>query len=397
MNNTKIDNAYKILKEVVFTTPLINYSSLFDFNAYFKFENLQKTGSFKLRGAYNKIAQLSENDKKKGIICASAGNHAQGVGYAAQKLKIDATIVMPKIAPLAKIEATRSYGVNVVLYGNNFDECYEYAQKLKKENDFIFIEPFNDEEIIAGQGTIAMEILEQLNDFNCILVPIGGGGLISGIAKVIKEKSPKTKVIGVQAKNAASMHNSIKNHNIVELNSCDTFADGIAVKKVGTLTYNICKELVDDIILVDEKEINHAILYALEKLNVVVEGAGAVGLAALLSNKLLFKKDDTVVTILSGGNIDSTLLGTLIENGLKNDNRRITFGTVVADKPGQLNKLLTILTNNQANIINVMHDRYHPKSTARTCFVEITIDTIDHHHIDEIIQTLIDNGYDYII
>lgn len=397
MNNTKIDIAYDILKKVVVNTPLVNYSSFFDYNAYFKLENLQKTGSFKLRGAYNKIYQLSDSDKKKGIICASAGNHAQGVAFSAAQQNIQATIVMPKMAPIAKIQATKAYGVKVILYGNNFDECYQYAKTLQKQNDFIFIEPFDDEDVIAGQATIAIEIINELSKFDYILVPIGGGGLISGIATIIKEKLPKTKIIGVQAKNAASMHDSIRNHQIVELESSDTFADGIAVKKAGSLTYELCKKYVDDIILVNEVEINHAVLFAIEKFNVVIEGAAAVGLAALLSNKLKIKSDETVVTILSGGNIDSTLLGTLIENGLKNDNRRITFGTVISDKPGQLNKLLTILNDKQANLINVMHDRYHPKSSAKTCFVELTIDTIDQNHIDEIIQTLISQGYDYLI
>ncbi len=276
-------------ESVLFKTPILDHSNYFDFTLYNKLENLQRTGSFKIRGAYNRIYNLSESEKRQGVICASAGNHAQGVAFAASQLGIKATVVMAKIAPLAKIDATRGYGAEVILHGDNFDEAYQYAKELRDKNNSIFIEPYNDYQVMAGQGTIALEILKEIKDFDYIFVPIGGGGLISGIAYTIKSINPNIKVIGVQANNASSMYESINHKQIISTKSSNTFADGIAVKKVGELTYDICQKYVDRIVLVNEEEINQAVLFAIEKLHLVVEGAGAVGLAALLNNKLPLK------------------------------------------------------------------------------------------------------------
>lgn len=397
LNISAILAAKQRLEPVVFKTPLVDHSAFFPFQLYSKLENLQKTGAFKIRGAYNKIAQLSEEEKNKGIICASAGNHAQGVAYSAKLLGIDATVVMPRYAPLAKIEASREYRVKVILHGDSFEEAYAYAQQLQKENSQIFIEPYNDYEVIAGQATIALEILEKLEAFDYILVPIGGGGLLAGIAYTIKQFKPDVKVIGIEAANASTMYESIHHDKIIAADKVDTFADGIAVRQVGQIPFKICKTTVDQVITVNETEINKAVLFALEKFHLVVEGAGAVGLAALLADKLHLKPQDKVVNIISGGNIDITLLTTLIDRGLRQCDRKITFGTRIQDKPGSLNKLLELLAEKQANIITVNHDRYHHNTSAMTCYVEITIDTFDAIHQADIFETLRLKNYDYRI
>ncbi len=397
LNLKLIEKAYHDCKHVFNKTPLIKNDKLFNFTLYNKLENLQITGSFKVRGAYNKILNLSEQEKEVGVICASAGNHAQGVALAASQLGIRATIIMPKIAPLAKIEATKSYGVEVILYGDNFDEAYNFAKQLQIEQSKTFIEPYDDYLVMAGQGTIGLEILEELDEIDYIFVPIGGGGLASGLSCLIKSLKPTTKIVGVQACKASSMFESINHNKIIATKKSDTIADGIAVKKVGDLTFSECQKYLDEIVLVNEKEINHAILFALEKLNLTVEGAGSVGLAAILANKIDIKKDQKVVNIISGGNIDITLISTLIDTGLRNDYRRITFGTILSDKPGALSKLLELLSNQQANIIGVVHDRYHHNPSAKTCYVEVTIDTFHQQHINDIFELLSHNNYDYRI
>lgn len=390
-----IKAAQENCSSIVFHTPLLDHSSYFDFTLYNKLENLQKTGSFKIRGAFNKISQLSTVEKSNGIICASAGNHAQGVAFVANYLGIKAKIIMPKNAPLAKIDATRHFGGEIILYGNNFDEAYQYAKSQQLLDNSTFIEPYNDYQVITGQATIALEIFEKIANFDYIFVPVGGGGLISGIAYTCKKINPKIKVIGVQANNASSMYESLRHHRIISTKSSDTFADGIAVKKVGEITYDLCEKYVDRIVLVNEDEINQAVLFGLEKLHLMIEGAGAVGLAALLNKKIPLKSTDKVINIVSGGNIDITLASTLIESGLRHDSRRITFGTVIADKPGSLNKLLELLADKQANINSVIHDRYHHNTSAKTCYVEITIDTYDENHLAAIFEMLHNNGFDF--
>jgi threonine dehydratase len=395
----KLDNVYeakRVLEGVSVITPLIDHSALMTFELYNKLENMQLTGSFKIRGAYNKIVHLSDEQKECGIICASAGNHAQGVAFSAKSLGIKATIVMPKYAPLAKIEATRSYGVEIILYGDNFDEAYHYAQTIANDRQLTFIEPYNDDEVIAGQATIALEISQQLKDIDIVVVPIGGGGLASGIAYTIKQLSPTTMVIGVQAASASSMYESIRNHKIIRTDSAETIADGIAVKCVGSVTYEHCRDYLDEVVLVSEQQINQAIIFAMEKLHILVEGAGAVGLAALLAGKIN-TTNKRIVNIISGGNIDITLFANLIDAGLRYSSRRITIGTIIPDKPGHLTCLLQLLSDHQVNVIDIKHDRYHHNISPKTCYVELTIDTFNNAHIQEILKALENNNYQFRI
>jgi len=303
---------------------------------------------------------------------------------------------MPQYAPLAKIEATRSYGVEIILFGESFDDAYQYAHQLAKQRGLTFIEPYNDDEVIAGQATVALEITQQCSNIDVVVVPIGGGGLASGIAYTIKQISPTTKVIGVQAANASSMYESIRNTKVIKTDSADTIADGIAVKCVGTLTYEHCRDYLDEVVLVSEQQINQAILFAIEKLHILVEGAGAVGLAALLSGKIDVK-NQRIVNIISGGNIDITLFANLIDAGLRYSSRRITIGTTIPDKPGHLNRLLQLMADRQVNIVEIRHDRYPHNASPKTCYVELTIDTFNNAHIQEILKMLESNHYQYRI
>ena len=338
MNNLltfdKLYQAREVLKDVVRTTPINDTSRLADdFELYVKMESLQKTGSFKIRGAYFKIYNLSTEEKECGIIAASAGNHAQGVAYTAKKLGIKATIVMPKDAPLQKINNTSSYGANVILYGNTFQEAYNYAIEFAKENSLTFIEPYDDIDVIAGQGTIGLEILDQCPEVDVIFVPVGGGGLAAGIAYAVKTLKPCCKVYGVEAKNVNSMKKSIENKELTAISNPKTIADGIAVSKVGSLTYDICKNYLDGIIEVEDELTSVAILKLLEKSKIVSEGAGAISVAAALSNQIDLK-GKKVVSVLSGGNIDVTLLSRLIDVALRNLGRKVEISTTIPDKPG---------------------------------------------------------------
>ena len=338
---TNIADVYRASKQldgVARKTSLIEseyFSELSANTVLIKPENLQKTGSFKLRGAYNCISQLTEEQKKKGIITASAGNHAQGVAYAARELGVHAVICMPATTPILKVEATRSYGVEVVLHGDTFDDAAAKAQELKDEHGYVYIHPFNDLEVLLGQGTTAMEIIDDCKDVDCILVPIGGGGLISGVAFAIKSLNPKIKVYGVQAAGAPSMFKSVQDGKIGKLESVSTIADGIAVKAPGENTFRIVSEYVDDIVTVTDDEISAAILALMEQQKLVTEGAGAVPVAAVMFNKIPVK-GKKVVCLLSGGNIDVTILSRVIKRGLLMTGRNCTLNIELIDKPGQL-------------------------------------------------------------
>lgn len=386
-----IKEAQQILDGVTAKTPLVKADKLAE-NVWIKAENLQSTGAFKLRGAYYKLSKLTQEERARGVIAASAGNHAQGVAYACREMGIKGTIVMPKTAPLSKIEATRSYGVNVELQGDTFNDAYKFAQDLQKSSGAVFIEPFNDEYVMAGQGTIGLEILEKMEDVDVVMVPVGGGGLISGIAYAIKAVKPNCKVIGVQSANVPSMKLSLEKGEIIELDSAATIADGIAVKTPGTLTFEMCNKYVDEVVTVTEEEIAAAILLLLEKMKMVAEGAGATAVAAAMFHKvdLTNKK---CVCVLSGGNIDVTFLSKIIDLGLMKTGRRSKIEMNVIDKPGNLSKVIQLIGDAGANIIAVSHDRVQNEILTHKCEVSIVMETNDHEHIQKVITLLKENGY----
>lgn len=391
MDINKIMDAKSVLENIISKTPLVHASKLHE-NLWIKAENLQGTGAFKLRGAYYKLSRLTNVEKEQGVIAASAGNHAQGVAYACMKMGIKGTIVMPKNAPLSKIEATRSYGVQVELQGDTFDDAYTYAKALQKKSGAIFIEPFNDEDVIAGQGTIGLEIIEKMPDVDCVLVPIGGGGLISGIAYAIKQQHPNCKVIGVQSAQAPSMRDSLEKHQIIKLTSASTIADGIAVKSPGTLTYELCSRYVDEIVTVSEEEIATAILLLLEKMKMVAEGAGAVSIAAALFHKVDIDHN-RCVALLSGGNIDVNLLSKIIDIGLMKSGRKAVINMNVMDKPGNLSCMIELIARTGANIISINHNRIQNGILFNQCRVGVVIETNDLDHIQQVMQLLEEHGY----
>ena len=333
-----IRKAQDTIKDIVKRTDILEstkLSLLTNANIYYKCENLQKTGSFKVRGACNKIANLTEEEKSKGVIASSAGNHAQGVALGAKMNNIEATIVMPSTAPLAKVTATKSYGANVVLEGLVYDDAYAKAVEIQKETGATFLHPFNDKYVIAGQGTIGLEIFEQMNNkVDTILCPIGGGGIIAGIATAAKALNPNVKIVGVQTANIPSMYESMKSGKVTTAFKSTSIADGISVKTVGELTFNIAKDLIDEVVLVQEDEIAEAVLFLMENQKVVAEGSGAVTTAAILTGKYKPKENENVVLIISGGNIDVNTLNRIVVKGLINSGRRFSFVTEIKDKPG---------------------------------------------------------------
>ncbi|MDE5852811.1 MAG: threonine ammonia-lyase, partial [Oscillospiraceae bacterium] len=338
-------------------TDMIEASALSSKNKiYLKTENLQRTGSFKIRGAYCKISKLTDEEKSKGVIACSAGNHAQGVALAAEHEGISSIICLPDIAPISKIEATKKYGANIVRVNGVYDDAYNRALEIQQQTGRTFIHPFDDIEIIAGQGTVGLEIFEQLPEIDAVVVPIGGGGLISGIAYTLKNLKPEIKVYGVQASGAPSMYNSIKNKEISELSSVSTIADGIAVKKPGIFTYDICTKYVDDIFIVSDDEISTAILTLIEKQKIISEGAGAVAIAAVLFDKIPLKNKN-VVCLVSGGNIDVTILSRVINRGLLKAGRTANLKIALTDRPGQLRDVSRIIANLNANVISIYHNR----------------------------------------
>ena len=391
-----IDNVYRAnyaLKSVIRQTDIIRAPKLAkDTELYLKTENLQITGSFKVRGAYYKMSKLSEAEKAKGVVACSAGNHAQGVALAAQKNGIKATICLPDGAPISKIEATKSYGAEVCLVEGVYDDAYNKALELRDSEGLTFIHPFNDEDVIAGQGTIALELIEQLPDMDAVIVPIGGGGLISGIAYTLKTLKPHVKVYGVQAAGAPSMYKSIKDGQIEELPSVSTIADGIAVKKPGDLTYDICSKYVDEIVTVTDDEISAAILALMEKHKLVTEGAGAIAVAAAMFDKLDIK-DKKTVCLLSGGNIDVTILSRVIKRGLLMSGRTAQLMIELADKPGQLKNVSRIIADLGGNVISVHHERANEGSDVTGCYLRIMLETRNYDHIYEIKKALTDFGF----
>ena len=389
-----IRKAQDTIKDIVKRTDILEstkLSLLTNANIYYKCENLQKTGSFKVRGACNKIANLTEEEKSKGVIASSAGNHAQGVALGAKMNNIEATIVMPSTAPLAKVTATKSYGANVVLEGLVYDDAYAKAVEIQKETGATFLHPFNDKYVIAGQGTIGLEIFEQMNNkVDTILCPIGGGGIIAGIATAAKALNPNVKIVGVQTANIPSMYESMKSGKVTTAFKSTSIADGISVKTVGELTFNIAKDLIDEVVLVQEDEIAEAVLFLMENQKVVAEGSGAVTTAAILTGKYKPKENENVVLIISGGNIDVNTLNRIVVKGLINSGRRFSFITEIKDKPGGLAELTRILSNLDANIITA---NLSSTKAIGELSAQMTMETFDHEHIEKIKKAVSEAGF----
>lgn len=381
------------LNTVITKTKLI-YSNIFSNetgnDVYIKPENLQRTGAFKIRGAYNKIAKLTEEEKKRGVIAASAGNHAQGVALAAQKLGIKAVIVMPKHTPLIKVEATKRYGADVILTGEVYDEAYEYARKLQEKEGYTFVHPFDDEDVIEGQGTIALEVLDELPNADIILVPIGGGGLISGIASAAKLKNPLIKIIGVEPEGAASALEARKNKHVVELSEANTIADGTAVKKIGEITFDYIEKYVDDIVTVSDYELMAAFLILVEKHKIVAENSGILSVAGL---KKLNVKGKKIISIISGGNIDVLTISSMINKGLIARGRIFTFAVDLPDKPGQLVAVSQILSKQNANVIRLEHNQFKNLDRFHEVELQVTVETNGEEHINKITEEFKKRGY----
>jgi threonine dehydratase len=357
---------------------------------YIKPENLQITGAFKLRGALNKISKLSKEQKEKGFIASSAGNHAQGVAYSAKKLGINATIVMPETTPFIKVQSTKKYGANIVLKGKVYDEAYEEAKRLERENGYTFVHPFNDVDVMAGQGTIALEIIEELKDVDAIIVPIGGGGLISGISVAAKSINPNIKVIGVQAEGADPMKVSFDTGKLTYADKVDTIADGAAVKQPGDLTFEVIKNYVDEIVTVSDKELMETVFVVLEKHKLVAEPTGVMSLAAL---KRLNFKGKKVVSLISGGNIDVVTMSSLLNNGLFSRGRIFCFSVKLKDTPGELLKISKILAEKGANVIKLDHNQFKAVDRLKHVVLEVTVETNGYEHIESIVKSLNQSGY----
>ena len=391
-----LDNVYKAsyaLKGVIRKTDVIYAPKLCpEAQIYLKTENLQITGSFKVRGSYYKMSRLSDEEKARGVIACSAGNHAQGVALSAQRNGIKAVICLPDGAPISKVEATKSYGAEVCLVEGVYDDAYRRALQLRDEKGYSFIHPFDDEDVIAGQGTIALELMEQISDMDAVIVPVGGGGLISGIAYTIKTLKPNVKVYGVQAAGAPSMANSVHDGQIEELKSVSTIADGIAVKKPGSLTYEICSQYVDEIVTVTDDEISAAILALMEQQKLVAEGAGAVSVAAAMFGKVDVK-GKKVVCLVSGGNIDVTILSRVIDRGLLMSGRTCQLMIELVDKPGQLKDVSRIIADLGGNVISVHHERANQGSDVNGCYLRIVLETRNFEHIRQIRTALTDAGF----
>ncbi len=390
---SEVYKAAQVLRDVARHPRLIGPTKLNpDAEIYLKPENLQYTGAFKLRGAYYKISQLTPEEREKGVIACSAGNHAQGVALAATANGIKSIICLPAGAPISKIEATKRLGAEVCLVPGVYDDAYEKAVALQKEHGYTFIHPFDDLKVIAGQGTIALEILEEMPDVEAVIVPIGGGGLIAGIGFTLKQLKPEVKVYGVQAEGAPSMYRSVKDGKREHLQSVSTIADGIAVKEPGENTFEFCSRYVDEIVTVTEDEIAAAILALIEQQKLVAEGAGAVSVAAAMFNKVPIKGKKTVC-VVSGGNIDVTILNRVITRGLVKSGRNCMLKLDVGDKPGQLSEICSILGQNGANIISVTHERNSDATSINGCILRIEVETRNNDHITQIKKALSESGH----
>lgn len=391
-----VRRAQAALEGFIRPTPLFhspNLSQQLGQAIWFKTENLQRAGSFKIRGAFYRISSLTEEERARGVLAASAGNHAQGVALAAQQWGIPATIVMPEGAPITKIQATENYGARVVLHGETFDDAYAHALELQARTGATFIPGFNDPFVVAGQGTIGLEILQELPDVETVVVPIGGGGLMSGIALVMKALRPQCRVVGVQAAGAPAVYLSKQEGKYVTTESVRTIADGIAIKRPGPLNWELMDRYVDEVVVVDEEEIGHAILVLLERVKLVAEGAGAVGLAALLSGRISDLKGPAAV-ILSGGNIDVNVLSRIIERGLVRAGRYVRISTYVPDKPGGLQRLLATVARAGANVIHVHHERWLDKVTVGEVEIDLALETRNQDHVRELLDALQADGYE---
>ena len=382
------------LSKVLLETHLI-YSPIFSKESgnkvFIKPENLQKTGSFKIRGAYNKISNLTDAEKKRGVIASSAGNHAQGVAYGAKESGIKAVIVMPKSTPLIKVESTKQYGAEVILHGDVYDDAYKKAKELEEKEGYVFVHPFNDEDVLDGQGTIALEILEELPETDIILVPIGGGGLISGIACAAKILKPEIKIIGVEPEGAASAYEAIKENKIVELKEANTIADGTAVKKIGDLNFEYIKKYVDEIITVSDYELMEAFLLLVEKHKIIAENSGILSVAA---TKKLKEKNKKVVSVISGGNIDVLMISSMINKGLIRRDRIFNFSLNIPDKPGELAKVVDLIAELGANVVKLEHNQFKNLSRFKDVELQVTVETNGEEHIHKIIEVFKKEGYE---
>ena len=392
----KVYHAGYVLKNVVRKTDVIKAPRINpECDVYLKTENLQTTGSFKIRGSYYKISQLSDEEKSHGVVACSAGNHAQGVALAATKAGIKSVICLPDSAPISKVEATKRYGAEVCLVPGVYDDAYNRALSLRDEKGYTFIHPFNDELVIAGQGTIGLELIDQIADLDAVIVPIGGGGLISGVAYTLKNLNPNIKVYGVQATGAPSMANSVHDGKIERLDSVSTIADGIAVKEPGDLTYEICCKYVDEIVTVSDDEIAAAILALIEQHKLVAEGAGAVSVAAVMFNKVPVK-GQKVCCLVSGGNIDVTILSRVIKRGLLMSGRNCQLTIELIDKPGQLLDVARIIAEHGGNVTSIHHERATEGSDVNGCYLRVNMETRNYEHKDQIRNALIDAGFKLI-
>ena len=393
----KVKHAAKMMKGKVIRTPLIyspSLSEMFGGEIYLKLENLQKTGSFKIRGAMHYLLTNKERIGPGGVVAASAGNHAQGVALAASQANIPATIIMPEWASISKQEATRGYGGEIVIEGKSLGESLKKAEEMALEGK-IFIHPFNDPDIITGQGTIALEIIEDLKKIDMIIVPVGGGGLISGIASFVKSMIPTIKVIGVQSAACPSAYESYYRGKITKVSSQYSIADGISVKQVGALNFEIIRKFVDDVVLVEEDQIAAAILLLLERKKILAEGSGAVSLAALLNGSIKISRRNRVVLLISGGNVDSSLLGRILSQGMLKHGRILRVRVRLSDTPGSLSQLLIIISALKANVLHIYHDRNTRNLPIYVTHVDLELETRGHKHVEEIAQKLAMAGYDF--
>ncbi|GAB7019578.1 threonine ammonia-lyase [Halostagnicola bangensis] len=370
------------------------FSAMTDAEIHLKLENLQRTGAFKIRGATNRIATLSQAQKDAGVVTASAGNHAQGVALAATRTGVDSKIVMPENAPIAKVKATKNYGASVVLHGVDYSEAAERAHEIEREEDRTYLHAFDDPDVMAGQGTIGLEILEDCPDVDTVVVPIGGGGLISGIATAIKEQRPDVRVIGVQAEGASSAASSLEKGELVTIDSVDTVADGIATRSIGEQTFPIIQERVDEVVTVSDPQIATALVQLLERSKILVEGAGAVPLAAVLFEQFDYDEDEVIVPALCGGNIDMNMLSTVIVRGLVETGRYLKIRTVLKDRPGALEDLLDIFSAHRANIYGIQHDRTSRDISMSDTEVEIDLEMRGHDHVATFLEDLRSEGYE---
>jgi threonine dehydratase len=390
-------DAREHVSEVARHTPLEyshTFSAMTGADVRLKFETFQRTGSFKIRGAANRIATLSEEERAAGVVTASAGNHAQGVALAAARAGVDSTIVMPEHAPISKIRATERYGGRVVLHGVDYDEAQARAHEIEREEGRTYVHAFDDPDVMAGQGTIGLEIVDDCPEVDTVVVPIGGGGLISGVATAITERAPDARVVGVQAEGASSVADSLRKGEVVAREGVDTIADGIATRRVGDRTFDVIRERVDDVVTVSDEEIAVAVTYLLERAKTLVEGAGAVPLAALLFHAFDYEDDETIVPILSGGNIDMNTLTTVVLHGLVETGRYLKIQTVLKDRPGALLDLSEIIAGHRANIYAIHHDRTSRDVAMNAAEVEIDLETRGDEHVEQLLAALDERGYE---